>query len=78
MNLFAAPIEQIRRDHDHVINACAKDVERPGAEATNSKSVRDGGDQIEYEDQDPRIHALWLEEMAKVGVEPKMSAFIKK
>jgi len=52
--------------------------ERPGAEATNSKSVRDGGDQIEYEDQDPRIHALWLEEMAKVGVEPKMSAFIKK
>ena len=32
-----------------------------------AKSVKDGGDQIEYEDQDPRIHPLWLGEMKKNG-----------
>ena len=31
-------------------------------------SVKDGGRQIEYEDQDPRIHRIWLEETAKVGI----------
>jgi hypothetical protein len=37
-----------------------------------SKSVKDGGNQIEYEDQDPRIHQLWLEEMRKAGITPKL------
>ena len=32
-------------------------------------SVKEGGRQIEYEDQDPRIHGIWLEEMAKAGIE---------
>jgi mannose-6-phosphate isomerase-like protein (cupin superfamily) len=36
-------------------------------------SVKDGGRQIEYEDQDPRIHNIWLEEMAKAGLEPEFS-----
>jgi hypothetical protein len=40
-------------------------------------SVKDGGDQIEYEDQDPRIHPMWLEEMRKNGVTPKMDKFIR-
>jgi hypothetical protein len=31
-------------------------------------SVKDGGRQIEYEDQDPRIHRIWLEETAKAGI----------
>jgi hypothetical protein len=37
-------------------------------------SMKDGGDQIEYEDQDPRIHPLWLAEMKKNGgtVDPLM------
>ena len=35
-----------------------------------SKSVKEGGSQIEYEDQDPRIHALWLEEMHRHGITP--------
>jgi mannose-6-phosphate isomerase-like protein (cupin superfamily) len=35
-------------------------------------SIRDGGRQIEYEDQDPRIHPMYLEELAKSGVEPRM------
>jgi hypothetical protein len=36
------------------------------------RSVKEGGDQIEYEDQDPRIHALWLDEMKKAGIEPQL------
>src|SRR5262249_51188972 len=35
-------------------------------------SVRDGGRQIEYEDQDPRIHALYLEDLQKRGIQPRM------
>ncbi len=41
-----------------------------------SKSVKDGGDQIEYEDQDPRIHRIWLEDMRKHGAPPKMEKFV--
>jgi uncharacterized RmlC-like cupin family protein len=41
-----------------------------------SKSVKDGGDQIEYEDQDPRIHRIWLEDMRRNGAPPKMEKFI--
>lgn len=37
--------------------------------------VEDGGMQIEYEDEDPRIYKLWIEEMKKAGVEPQMKAF---
>lgn len=39
-------------------------------------NVRDGGAQIEYEDQDPRIHRLYLEELAKTGVASGMSDYI--
>jgi quercetin dioxygenase-like cupin family protein len=41
-----------------------------------SKSVKEGGDQIEYEDQDPRIHRLWLEDMRRNNAEPRMEKFI--
>jgi mannose-6-phosphate isomerase-like protein (cupin superfamily) len=41
-----------------------------------AKKADEGGMQIEYEDQDPRIHALWLEEMKAAGVDPKMDDFI--
>jgi mannose-6-phosphate isomerase-like protein (cupin superfamily) len=46
---------------------------KPGA----AVSVKDGGDQIEYEDQDPRIHAWWLEEMRKNNVTPRMEKYIR-
>ena len=39
-------------------------------------NVRDGGCQIEYGDQDPRIHAIYLSELAKYGVQSKMAKFI--
>ncbi|HUB97551.1 MAG TPA: hypothetical protein VL993_16630, partial [Stellaceae bacterium] len=52
---------------------------RSGGDGTEKKqavslSIKEGGDQIEYEDQDPRIHALWLSEMKKNGgtVDPIM------
>jgi hypothetical protein len=37
--------------------------------------IKEGGDQIEYTDQDPRIHKIWLDEMRRNGVEPKMEKF---
>jgi uncharacterized RmlC-like cupin family protein len=44
-----------------------------GGERTWGKiSVRDGGDQIEYEDQDPRIHEIWLEEMRRREIVPQL------
>lgn len=38
-------------------------------------SVNDGGCQIEYEHQDKRIHPIYLKELAKSGVQSKMSQF---
>ncbi len=49
---------------------------RVGSETVRTDvSVKDGGGQIEYEDQDPRIHALWLEELRKTGVPSQMGKF---
>ncbi|MCZ6495003.1 MAG: hypothetical protein O6924_02370 [Alphaproteobacteria bacterium] len=38
--------------------------------------TKEGGFQIEYEDQDPRIHRLYLEELAKAGVACRMGEFM--
>ena len=38
-------------------------------------SVQEGGSQINYEDQDPRIHAIWLRELAGSGVASKMGKY---
>jgi hypothetical protein len=45
---------------------------KPGDKGAVSTSIRDGGDQVEYEDQDRKIHPIWLDEMKKNDVEPKM------
>ncbi len=39
-------------------------------------STKDGGWQIEYADQDPRIHELWLKEIAAIGGVSDMGKFI--
>jgi hypothetical protein len=39
-------------------------------------NVRDGGAQIEYEDQDPRIHKIYLEALSQSGAESRMAEFI--
>jgi quercetin dioxygenase-like cupin family protein len=49
----------------------------PGEKQAASLSIKEGGDQIEYEDQDPRIHAIWLEEMRKHNLTPAMDKYIK-
>ena len=42
---------------------------------TPEASVKDGGWQIDYDDQDPRIHRMFLEELAKRGVASKMGKY---
>jgi hypothetical protein len=37
--------------------------------------VKKGGNQIEYKDQDPRVHAMFVEELAKKGLVVKMQEF---
>jgi hypothetical protein len=49
---------------------------KPGERQASSLSLKLGGDQVEYEDQDPYIHRLWLEEMKKHGLTPKMEEFV--
>lgn len=39
-------------------------------------SVKDGGRQIEYADQDPRIHRLFLDELARNGATCRMGEFM--
>jgi hypothetical protein len=39
-------------------------------------SIKNGGNQVEYEDQDPRIHAIFLEELSKNQVTSLMGDVI--
>ena len=39
-------------------------------------SIKDGGKQIEYEDQHPKVHPTYLEALAKHGAKSKMGKFI--
>ena len=41
-----------------------------------STSVKKGGNQIEYADQDPRVHELFVKETAKNGVAVRMQGLI--
>lgn len=50
-------------------------LRKKSAEGGGSTSIQNGGRQIELEDQDPRIHRKWLEEIAKTGVKSQMSEF---
>jgi mannose-6-phosphate isomerase-like protein (cupin superfamily) len=40
------------------------------------KSVKDGGRQIEYEDEDPRVLAMFDQELTRRGIESQMSKFV--
>jgi len=48
---------------------------KPGEKGAVSTSIKEGGDQIEYQDQDPRIHKMWLEQLRKNGATPRMEKF---
>jgi hypothetical protein len=47
-------------------------LRKRGTEGGGSTSIQSGGRQIEYEDQDPRIHRRWLTEIATTGVQSQM------
>jgi len=47
----------------------------PGDKGADWTSTKEGGDQIDYDDQDPRIHRLWLDELGKNKLESKMEKF---
>jgi mannose-6-phosphate isomerase-like protein (cupin superfamily) len=50
---------------------------RVGSEGRRTDvSIKEGGSQIEYRDQDPRIHEIWLKEIAKTGVQSQMGRHI--
>ena len=42
-----------------------------------SESVKLGGDQIEYEDEDPRIRTMFEDELTKRGVASQMGGVYK-
>ena len=46
-----------------------------GSRGKVSTSIKLGGDQVEYEDQDPRIHEMWLDEMRKAGITPRFDKY---
>lgn len=47
-------------------------LRKKSAEGGGSVSIKKGGRQIEHQDQDPRIHRMWLEAIAKNGVVSQM------
>ena len=47
-------------------------LRRRSAEGGGATSIQQGGRQVEYEDQDPRIHRKWLEAIAKNVVNSNM------
>ena len=47
-------------------------LRKRSAEGGGSISIQKGGRQIEFEDQDPRIHRKWLDAIARAGVASQM------
>ena len=46
-----------------------------GSQGEVATSTKLGGAQVEYEDQDPRIHEMWLEEVRKNGITPQFDKY---
>lgn len=51
------------------------DKPKAGGKAYVYKSVKEGGDQIEYEDEDPRFHADFEAALAKAGARCQMGNY---
>jgi quercetin dioxygenase-like cupin family protein len=47
-------------------------IGKPGEKQSSSKSIKEGGDQVEWEDQDPHIHELYVAELKRIGITPAM------
>jgi quercetin dioxygenase-like cupin family protein len=50
-------------------------ADKAGEKQFLSRSTKEGGNQIEYEDQDPRIHRIYLEEMQRQNLPHQMDWF---
>ena len=48
----------------------------PNQKATADVSLKEGGIQVEYEDEDREIHEIFEAELAKSGAQCNMKAFI--
>ena len=48
-------------------------LRKRSAEGFGSLSIQQGGRQVEYEDQDPRIHRKWLDAIDQSGVKSDMA-----
>jgi hypothetical protein len=51
-------------------------LRRKSSEGAGSISISQGGRQIEYEDQDPRVHRKWLEALRVTGVPSEMGEIL--
>lgn len=51
-------------------------MRREGAAGKSDADIKKGGRQIEYSDQNPRLHQQWLDAIAKTGVPSDMGEFI--
>lgn len=51
-------------------------AKRDGVAGETDLDIKKGGRQVEYADQDPRLHRKWLDEIAKTGVSSDMGAYI--
>ncbi len=51
-------------------------IRREGIAGKADSDIKKGGRQIEYADQDPRLHQQWLDAIAKTGVKSDMAEFI--
>lgn len=47
-------------------------------EFKTDESVKEGGDQIEYEDEDPQVRTMFEEAVREAGMESKMARFYVK
>lgn len=51
-------------------------IRREGAAGKADTDIKKGGRQIEYADQDPRLHQQWLDAIAETGVTSDMGEYI--
>ena len=50
-------------------------TETKGGKIAVATSVKEGGDQVEYEDQDPRIHRMFIDEVKRNGAVSRMDKY---
>ena len=73
-NAGAEPVRYIAFTHGSVRYPLTEHMRRVYAKV--DVDAKKGGNQIEYADQDPRIHRMFVDELAKKGVAVRMNEFV--